>query len=77
MSSQREQMLVPMTLDALTDYMSNVSPGSQNAQMAQAELLRRQTVMQQDAAQATIDAAEAAKRPRGILAIMRATCCTR
>jgi hypothetical protein len=38
MPSQREQLLAPMSLDALMDYMSNAEPGSRGAHCEALEL---------------------------------------
>lgn len=62
MTSRREQLLVPMSLDTLADHAAGATPGTPEWHMARVEFLRRQTVMQQDAAKATIEAADAAKK---------------
>ena len=75
MASRREQLLAPMSLDALADFGSNAEPGSPNAHSVQMEFLRRQTESQlaadgaairaaaaaEEAAQAAVGSAEAAK----------------
>jgi len=47
--------------DEVADWMSDISPGSNNEMTARAEFLRRQTLLQREATQAAKDAAQAAK----------------
>jgi hypothetical protein len=54
--------LAELSLDALSDWMSDASPDSQAAQIASAEFSRRQTALQIEATQAAIDTAEFTRR---------------
>jgi hypothetical protein len=47
--------------DYVADWVSNISPGSNNEMTARAEFLRRQTTLQREATQAAKEAAQAAK----------------
>lgn len=50
------------SLDELSDWKAMISAGSQNDQVANAEFMRRQTVLQQQAADAAIREAAAAEQ---------------
>lgn len=59
MPSEREQMST-WTLDQVADSLSNAASGSTRHRIAMAEILRRQTVIQQEGADAQERAAAAA-----------------
>jgi hypothetical protein len=59
MQAERSDVISGMSVDQLADFMSGVTPGSPNDQMAHAEFMRRQTAMQREATDAAIQAAQA------------------
>ena len=60
--AQTRQELGNRSLDALADWMAEITPGSNNDQVVRAEFLRRQTEYQREATQAAKEAAIATRK---------------
>jgi hypothetical protein len=57
---QARKTIANYSLDELADWMSTISPNTNNEMTAKAEFLRRQTLLDQEATEAAVKAADAA-----------------